>query len=65
MRLYLHVQLDSGGSVTVTGEHLTAEDVNEVWTILGGHVVHRSTATLDDADTPKAPGAADLPGPPD
>lgn len=39
MRIYVHVQLDSGGKVTVEGHDLTAEDVNEVFRTLAGKQV--------------------------
>jgi len=55
VKLSITVTLDSGGTFQVLGENLTAEDVNEVFAILGGYTVE-SIATPEDIDLP-------LPGP--
>lgn len=55
MKLDIQVTLDSGGTVTIHGDDLTAEGVNEVFAILGGYSIE-STATPEDIDRP-------LPGP--
>ena len=39
MKLSISVELDSGGTITINGEDLTAEGVNEVFAILGGYSI--------------------------
>jgi hypothetical protein len=39
MRLDITIELDSGGTVTITGENLTAEGANEVFALLGGYSI--------------------------
>jgi hypothetical protein len=53
--LDIKVTLDSGGTVTIHGDDLTAEGVNEVFAILGGYNVEAVTQP-EDIDLP-------LPGP--
>jgi hypothetical protein len=55
VKLDIKVTLDSGGTITITGEDLTAEGVNEVFAILGGYTVEGETE-LEPQDEP-------LPGP--
>jgi hypothetical protein len=59
VRLYIHVKLDSGGCVNVSGEDLTAEDVNEVFALLTGKVISSETRAepIDQplAQTPHRP----------
>lgn len=57
MKVWVTVILDSGGKITVTGEDLTAEDVNEVFGILSGKVVMSSLLGAESIDTP-LPGVA-------
>lgn len=59
MKLHIVVTLDSGGTVTIDGEDLTAEGVNEVFAILGGYSVEsvESEVTRQSLDEP-------LPNPP-
>lgn len=45
MTLSIQVVLDSGGTITITGEDLTAEDVNEVFTILSGKQIGSAVTT--------------------
>lgn len=58
MKLHITVTLDSGGTVTIDGEDLTAEGVNEVFAILGGYSVEsvESEVVRESIDEP-------LPGP--
>lgn len=49
MRLEITVTLDGGGTVTVKGEDLNAEDVNEIFRLLAGYTVE-ATPDLDDLD---------------
>jgi len=51
VKLNITVTLDSGGTVTITGEDLTAEGVNEVFAILGGYTVE-SEVTRESIDEP-------------
>ena len=51
MKLNITVTLDSGGTVTIQGEELSAEDVNEVFAILGGYTVE-GTQTPEPMDMP-------------
>lgn len=57
MKLLITVTLDSGGTVTIQGEDLTAEGVNEVFAILGGYSVEsvESAVTRESPDE-KLPG---------
>lgn len=55
MKLNIEVTLNGGGSVRIFGEDLSAEDVNEVFAILGGYSIE-GTSTPEDIDQP-------LPGP--
>jgi hypothetical protein len=52
VRLYIHVELDSGGRVNISGDDLSAEDVNEVFTILGGKTVSSSWTSSESIDIP-------------
>ena len=60
MRLYLYVELDTGGRVTVSGHDLSVEDVNETFAMLAGHVVS-SITYKEPIDTPLShdPGQTD------
>lgn len=51
MKLHIQVTLDSGGFVRIDGEDLSAEDVNEVFVILGGYSVEAIT-TPEPIDDP-------------
>ena len=51
MKLHIAVTLNSGSTVTIDGEELTAEDVNEVFAILGGYTVE-GTTELEPQDEP-------------
>jgi hypothetical protein len=42
--LDIKVTLDSGGTVTIHGDDLTAEGVNEVFAILGGYTIESTGA---------------------
>jgi len=55
VKLNITVNLDSGSTITIQGEELTAEDVNEVFAILGGYSVE-GAAVPEPQDEP-------LPGP--
>jgi hypothetical protein len=50
--LYIHVELDSGGRVNISGDDLSAEDVNEVFGILGGKTVSSSWTSSESIDVP-------------
>jgi hypothetical protein len=50
VKLSIKVTLDSGGTVTIEGDNLTAEGVNEVFAILGGYSVESVGADI----TPEA-----------
>jgi len=39
VRLYVHIQLDAGGKVTIQGEDLSADDIHEVFRALAGKQV--------------------------
>lgn len=56
MKLNIDITLNGGGTVRIFGEDLTAEDVNEVFAILGGYSIEGSSTEPEDIDTP-------LPGP--
>ena len=51
MRLDITIELDSGGTVTITGENLTAEGANEVFALLGGYSIVGGTE-LEPRDGP-------------
>jgi hypothetical protein len=51
MKLEITVTLDSGGTVSIKGEELSAEDVNEVFAILGGYTVE-AIQTPEPLDLP-------------
>jgi hypothetical protein len=44
MRLEIDVALDCGGHIRVSGEDLSAEDINEVMLMLSGHAITTSHA---------------------
>lgn len=50
MKLDIKVELNSGSTIAIHGEDLTAEDVNEVFAILGGYSVESVGADI----TPEA-----------
>jgi hypothetical protein len=54
MKLDIVVTLDSGGTVTVRGENLSADAVNEVFTILARYTVESSPHAADRRD-PRGP----------
>ena len=39
MKLAIKIELDTGGTIILNGEDLSAEDVNEVFGMLQGHTV--------------------------
>lgn len=47
MRLDITVTLDTGGTISIVGEGLDAENVNEVFGLLTGYTVE-STATVEE-----------------
>lgn len=61
MKLNIDITLNGGGTVRIFGEDLTAEDVNEVFAILGGYSIE-STSTLErqPQDEPLGPITDDM-----
>jgi len=49
MKLQILVELDSGGSVLIEGENLSAEDVNEVFGILA----HKKIGSVEHKEHPR------------
>lgn len=63
MKLNITVTLDSGGTVTIAGEELSAEDINEVFAILGGYSVENvESEVIRESPDEQDPGPF-VPGP--
>jgi hypothetical protein len=48
MKLEITVPLEAGGTVTIVGEELNAEGVNEVLTFLNGYTVETTPNVEED-----------------
>lgn len=48
MKLEITVALDSGGSISIEGEGLSAESVNEIFELLSGYTVETTPHREED-----------------
>lgn len=46
MRLYVNLQLDTGGVINISGNDLSSEDVSATFNLLASHTV--TTVTVED-----------------
>lgn len=52
MKVYVYVELDTGGRITISGNDLTAEDVSETFKLLAHHTVTSVTVEDEAIDMP-------------
>lgn len=52
MRVFLYIILDSGGSISLQGKDLSAEDVTEIFDMLGTRRVIAGEQLPENIDTP-------------
>lgn len=52
MRLYVNIQLDTGGVINLSGSNLSTEDVSAAFNLLANHTVQTVTVEDEAIDTP-------------